>query len=117
MYPTTPVNRRLHFSGAVLNEWLPQVAKNRPSENFTFGLYNIVWRVQMTRKEFEAFLKIQDLQLLICTVTNIQHKTNDQLYGADVVTKSYEVVTEGKPAKTIRTAVQNTIKRHFSANN
>lgn len=71
----------------------------------------------MTRKEFEAFLKIQDLQLLICTVTNIQHKTNDQLYEADVVTKSYEVVTEGKPAKTIRTAVQNTIKRHFSANN
>ena len=67
----------------------------------------------MTKAEFEALLKIQGLELLMCEVHNAVHKEEKHMHSADVVTRWWDVVTPGEPAKTPAAAVQKTITRHF----
>lgn len=67
----------------------------------------------MTRREFEALLKLQGLFLLMCDVRFGVHTDEQKLFAADVVTEDYTVVTEGVPAKTPAGAIQRTIARHY----
>lgn len=73
----------------------------------------------MTKAEFEALLKIENLKLLMCDVHLAEHKHEYKMFAADVITKNFDIVTEGVPAKTPAAAVQKTIARHYKkhANN
>lgn len=67
----------------------------------------------MKRAEFEALLKIQGLELMMCTVHRSVHTDEVHLHVADVVNPMWDVVTSGEPAKTPAAAVQKTIAKHF----
>ena len=68
----------------------------------------------MTKAEFEALLKVQGYELLMCEVRNAVHKDEKYMHSADVVsTRWWDVVTPGDPAKTPAAAVQKTIAKHF----
>ena len=67
----------------------------------------------MKKAEFEALLKIQGLQLLMCEVHRAMHTDETHLHAADVINARWDVVTPGEPAKTPAAAVQKTIAKHF----
>jgi len=70
----------------------------------------------MTKAEFEALLKLQDRQLLMCNVVNVLHKEQRALYSADVVDRRINVVMTGDPKKTPTAAVQSSIAKYYRQN-
>ena len=70
----------------------------------------------MTKPEFEALLKLQDRQLLMCNVVKVLHKDQQNLYSADVVDRRINVVMPGDPKKTPAAAVQSSIAKYYRQN-
>jgi hypothetical protein len=70
----------------------------------------------MKKNEFEALLRLQDRQLLMCEVHRALHDKQEKLYAADVVDRRLYVVMDGQPAKTPAAAVQRSIARYFKQN-
>jgi hypothetical protein len=70
----------------------------------------------MTKAEFEALLKLQDRQLLMCNVVSVLHKEQRALYSADVVDRRINVVMTGDPKKTPTAAVQSSIAKYYRQN-
>ncbi len=70
----------------------------------------------MTKAEFEALLKLQDRQLLMCNVVKVLHKDQQRLYSADVVDRRTNVIMGGDPKKTPTAAVQSSIAKYYRQN-
>lgn len=67
----------------------------------------------MTKEEFVALLKLQDRELIMCDVSIVKHKTQKNLYSADILTKRGALVMSGPPAKTRGAAIQRSIAKYY----